>query len=148
MPKVELANNKQNQGSSNPPPVSNTALTFDTARILIELCLEGKVVIVADRPVIFLSTMRKHWLAIGRKLQRERSSTFDPVKIRSISRSLSYIYSTRFSSTNKTGSDILVVPANHNLKNVDAFIFICSIDHKDRISKDAESSGNEFIVLT
>lgn len=148
MPKVELANNMQTQESSNPPPVTNATLTFDTARILIELCLEGKVIIVADRPVIFLSTMRKHWLAFGRKLQRERSSTFDPIKINSISRSLSYIYSTRFSSTNKTGSDILVVPANHNLKNTDAFIFICSANHKDRITKDVKASGNEFIVLT
>jgi hypothetical protein len=127
---------------------TNAQVSFNTARILIELCLTQKIIIVADRPIIFLSTMRKHWLAFGRKLQRERASTFDKHKIKVISERLDYIYNVQFSSTNKEKAQVLVVPPSYDLSNADAFILICCRTQKNTVLQNVKLTQNDFIVLT
>ena len=52
----------------------NSISTKDIARHLYTRVLCGKVVIVVDQPNSFLPALRKQWLKLTRKVQRERSS--------------------------------------------------------------------------
>lgn len=53
----------------------------DLARHLYTRMSCGKVVIVTDKPVILLSALRKQWLKLARKVQKERASTLNATKI-------------------------------------------------------------------
>lgn len=125
------------------------ALARQTTQVLLELNLDCKIVIIAERPTIFLSALRKYWLFIGRKLQRERASTFDQTKSTALTKSISYIYTTKFSAANKLWADILItddVKMISNYKN--GYVFICSNEQKQAAIKYAQNSRVDFIVLT
>jgi len=145
---IMLKNIATNTDSSeSKKPLTKAELAHNVARILIELHLESKVIIIADRPVIFLSILRKHWLSIGRKLQRERSSTFDQTKIRVLSERLNYIYDVRFSSTSKPDSGILVVDHTHTFADSSAYVLICTLEHKTEVVNKAQQNKIEFSAV-
>jgi len=73
----------------------------------------GKVVIVANNPVVTLSALRKQWLRFGRSVQRERSSTLRATRIYELSRSIiqmqSLHFSIKWSSQDYPSADVCVV---------------------------------------
>jgi len=73
-------------------------LTADIARHLQLRCTAGPAVIITDRPVVFLSVLRKHWLKAARLAQRDRSSTLDAVKIAALTQLLTRMQTLRFSA--------------------------------------------------
>lgn len=58
----------------------------------------GKVVIIADNPKVFLGTLRKEWLKLARKMQRERARTLDAAKIARLSGDADYMLRLRFTT--------------------------------------------------
>jgi hypothetical protein len=70
----------------------------DLARHLYTRMSCGKVVIVADKPTSILSALRKQWLKLARKVQRERSSTLNGARMRELSEIIAHIQSLRFTT--------------------------------------------------
>jgi hypothetical protein len=58
----------------------------------------GKVVIVADRPGVVLAALRKQWLVLTRKVQRECASTLNAVKIFELRRTIAHMQMLRFAT--------------------------------------------------
>lgn len=80
------------------PPLTGPNLTNDVAIHLKTRCALGVTVIIVDKPIAFLSTLRKHWIRYERLLQRDRASTIDPHKIVAITTQLAAMYATTFSA--------------------------------------------------
>jgi len=55
--------------------------TKDIARHLFTRMSCGKVVIVADNPLALLGALRRQWLKLARKVQKERASTLNAQRI-------------------------------------------------------------------
>jgi hypothetical protein len=72
--------------------------TKDIARHLYTRMSCGKVVIVADKPASVLAALRKQWLKLGRKAQKERASTLNAVKIRELSEIIAHMHTLRFTT--------------------------------------------------
>lgn len=58
----------------------------------------GNAVVFTDRPVVFLSTVRKQWLKLERTLLSERSRTLDTRLRATFTRELDYMAKLRFSA--------------------------------------------------
>jgi hypothetical protein len=56
----------------------------------------GKVVIVADKPLGIISQLRKQWLKLARKVQKERASTLNAVRIKELSGIVSHMQNLDF----------------------------------------------------
>lgn len=56
----------------------------------------GKAVIVADRPEVFISVLRRQWLKLARRMQIERARTLDAVKISELEGAMCYMQHLRF----------------------------------------------------
>lgn len=72
----------------------------------------GRVVIVADRPPILLSLIRKEWLKLTRKLQIQRSSTLSAPRILELTHLLGHMQNLRFTahySPDDFSADVYVV---------------------------------------
>lgn len=70
--------------------------TKDLARHLYTRMSCGKVVIVTDKPLPLLSTLRKQWLRLARKVQTERAKTLNATRIYELSHAVSRTHSLRF----------------------------------------------------
>ncbi len=70
--------------------------TKDLARHLYTRMYYGKVVIVADKPLSVISSLRKQWLKLARKVQKERASTLNATRIKELSGIISYMYGLDF----------------------------------------------------
>jgi len=58
-----------------------SSLSWDLAHHLFTRHMAGKVVIVGEKPDILLSSLKKQWVKLTRRVQRERSSTLDAPRI-------------------------------------------------------------------
>jgi hypothetical protein len=58
--------------------------TKDIARHLYTRMYYGKVVIVTDRPMSVIGALRKQWLKLARKAQKERAGTLNPTRIKEL----------------------------------------------------------------
>jgi hypothetical protein len=76
----------------------NNPSAKDLAKHLFTRMYCGQTLVVADKPVIFLSQLRKDWLALERKVRRERSRTLDARRIYALTAMSSYMTSMRFST--------------------------------------------------
>lgn len=56
----------------------------------------GQAVIVADRPLILLSQLRKEWLRLIRKIHTQRASTLDATRILELTNSITYMRNLHF----------------------------------------------------
>lgn len=56
----------------------------------------GKVVIVADNPTSLLPALRKQWLKLMRKVQKERASTLNAERIYELSETVASMQNLRF----------------------------------------------------
>jgi hypothetical protein len=72
--------------------------TKDIARHLYTRMYYGKVVIVTNKPVSVISPLRKQWLRLTRKVQRERSSTLNGVKISELSSIIGCMQNLKFTT--------------------------------------------------
>lgn len=70
----------------------------DLARHLYTRVWSTPVVIVADRPKVLLPSLRKQWLKLARKVQRERASTLDVVRVAELTRVIAKMHTTRFTT--------------------------------------------------
>jgi hypothetical protein len=56
----------------------------------------GKVVIVADKPQSVISALRKQWLKLARKVQKERAGTLNATRVKELSSIVSYMHNLDF----------------------------------------------------
>lgn len=75
-----------------------TPSTKDLARHIYTRMSCGKIVIVAENPVVFLSALRKQWIKFTHKVQRERSSTLDSILILELAKNINRMQSMRFTA--------------------------------------------------
>lgn len=71
----------------------------DLARHLFTRMSCGKVVIVADNPAVLMGPLRKQWLKLARKVQKERASTLNAERIFELSEMVRRMQTLRFTTT-------------------------------------------------
>lgn len=81
------------EGSFGPNPA-----TKDLARHLYARMYYGKTVIVAAKPTIVIASLRKQWLKLTRKVQKERAKTLNALRVAELSRIVSYMQSLKFTT--------------------------------------------------
>lgn len=92
-------------------------------------CAFGPVLIVVERPAIFLSVFRKQWMKYGRQLQVERARTFKPEKLQATLAGVATIYQTTFSASKKLPEvDVLFIApeTKANIESLFATMYFCS----------------------
>ncbi len=72
--------------------------TKGLARHLFTRMSCGKIVIVADRPEVIHASLRKQWLKLARKVQREQSSTLNATRVLRLSEMASRMQTMRFTT--------------------------------------------------
>jgi|ADGO01.1.fsa_nt_gi hypothetical protein len=72
--------------------------TMDLARHLYTRMNCGKVVIVASNPNALLSPLRKQWLKLARKVQKERASTLNATRIYELNEMAKRMHTLQFST--------------------------------------------------
>lgn len=70
--------------------------TKDLARHLYTRMYYGKIVIVVDKPLPVIAALRKQWLKLARKAQKERASTLNATRIMELSGTISYMHGLDF----------------------------------------------------
>lgn len=77
----------------------NSPLAWDIAQHLYTRQFEGKVLIIAEHPKVFLSTLKKQWNKLTERTRRERSSVLQEGRARELERQLhsmsTYIFTLR-----------------------------------------------------
>lgn len=82
-------------------------LSRNLAELLFNYIYYGKIVVVADKPVVLHSTIRRRWQYTTRRLQVNRSRTLNRSEIDNINSQLYFAQHARFSS--KPPDDDLLV---------------------------------------
>ena len=72
--------------------------TKDLARHMYTRMRCGQIVIITNDPDALLPPLRKQWLKLCRKVQRERSSTLNALRISELSESIQRMQGLRFSA--------------------------------------------------
>jgi hypothetical protein len=80
------------------PAINTTEAAIKVAHYLQTRLRSGKVLVIADRPPVFLSILRKQWLKSAREIQRKRASTLDRALIEQLSQQLTTMKSLRFTA--------------------------------------------------
>ncbi len=70
----------------------------DLARHLYTRMWYGKIVIVADKPRSIIGSLRKQWLKLARRVQRERASTLNASRIVELAGAVSHMQGLRFTT--------------------------------------------------
>ena len=81
-------------------------ISLDLCRLLPRRALVGPVAVVCDRPVILLSVIKKRWSKIIREVEKQCSSTLEPLKKEGLKRELSHVTNCRFTSDPLKPADI------------------------------------------
>lgn len=111
------------------PANTSAKLVVDLAKHLKTRCGSGQVVIVIERPVIFLASLRRQWMKLGRQVQRARASTLDAAKIAAFSAELGRMYGARFSAADTwSGADVQLVAPDNLINTPPVYItaYLCS----------------------
>lgn len=85
--------------------LSRLSLAEDLAHELAEKVWRGKIVVVTDNPLTTLSTVRKQWLCLERRIWARRASTIQAAQILAFTQELASMKRIRFSA--KPPSDLL-----------------------------------------
>jgi hypothetical protein len=64
---------------------------------------KGRAVVVAEKPTALLSSTRKRWAKLTRRLQRERSSTLDAVRIAEVTAQIAWMQQLKFTAKSPDG---------------------------------------------
>lgn len=87
----------------------------------------GPILIVADRPIVLISTLRKRWRKIQRKLLVARASTLDAQKISQLTNALTILGKAQFSANNQKADVYVIQPEEISFLSKDfATIYLCS----------------------
>lgn len=70
--------------------------TKDIARHMYTRMWSGKIVIATDKPISCLSSLRKQWLRLARKVQSERARTLNASRTAELSSTIARMQSLRF----------------------------------------------------
>lgn len=73
--------------------------TKDIAKHLYTRMYAGKVVIVAAKPATLLGPLRKQWLRLMRRVQKERAKTLDAARIQELASRVARMQSLRFTAS-------------------------------------------------
>lgn len=79
------------------------SLSRDLAYHLFTRQLPGKIVVIADKPIIMLSVVSKQWQRVIRVAQRERASTLKALRIQELTRSLTHMQRLHMHAHNQPG---------------------------------------------
>ncbi|HEX6257929.1 MAG TPA: hypothetical protein VFZ48_00450 [Candidatus Saccharimonadales bacterium] len=104
------------------------SLKSDICWHMITRSTAGRILILTDHPIEFLSTVRKYWKKLTKQILIERARTLEKPKVSSLQLALERFYTLRFSGSLKgQEADILVlsVDALPQLKVSVATIYIC-----------------------
>lgn len=102
------------------PITGNDVIGWDIAHHLFTRQLQGKVIILTSNPFGLLSTLRKQWLRVMRKVQRERSSTLDAALIGQLAAITAHMQTMTFTSKSlqdELNADVYVL-SNEQLPEV------------------------------
>lgn len=108
----------ENQSSFSKMPTSglivehrhpSVALSVDLARHIAQCCVNGKIAVVTNHPQALLSSVRKQWLKLIRRMQREKASTLNRQRKDVLDETIRHMQSIRF-----TAKD----PANEPLAHI------------------------------
>ena len=80
------------------PITGNDVIGWDIAHHLFARRLQGKSIILTSNTLGLLSTVRKQWLRVTRKVQRERSSTLDVALIEQLAKTIAHMQTMTFTS--------------------------------------------------
>ena len=119
------------------PGVTGPKLTQDITRHLQVRCSVGTSVIIAEKPISFLSTLRKQWIKMERQLQRDRASTINPEKIIALTTMLANMYSVKFSASPTWNlADVYVqAPTFTTFNEPVKTVYICTpLSHEQRLN--------------
>lgn len=81
-------------------------LSRDIAKLLFDPVLNGRVVVVTDKPVVLHSTVRRRWQYMTRRLQVDRSRTLNHAEIDDIDHQLYFARRIRFSSSSPKDDEL------------------------------------------
>lgn len=70
-------------------PNGRNSLSWDLARHAYTRVTTGRILVLSDNPVPLLSSFKKQWLQLCRRVQRERASTFNTDYIMQFTRQIS-----------------------------------------------------------
>jgi hypothetical protein len=97
------------------------SLSWDIAHHLYTRQLDGVVLVVTDRPVVLLASVRKQWMKILQRLERERASTLDSRRVTELERQIKRMYALVFTVRPLKPADegiLFISPASINELNV------------------------------
>lgn len=83
----------------------------DLARHLFTRMSCGKVVIIAENPEVMKAVLRKQWLKLARKVQRERSSTLNATRLLRLGDMAIRMQSVKFQLNDERNGDIFIISA-------------------------------------
>lgn len=72
------------------------SLSWDMAHHLYARALQGEVVVTCESPSTLRASVRKQWVKLLRRVQRERSSTLDAARIQELTNELNYLQQLHF----------------------------------------------------
>jgi hypothetical protein len=97
-------------------------ISLDLARHLPRRAAVGAVAVIADRPAVLLSVVRKRWSIIIREVQRQYSSTLQPAKKEGLQRELLRLQGYIFSiAAKRTAATNILFATPHELYPEDRF---------------------------
>lgn len=94
------------------PDTGGDTMSWDLAHHLFARQLQGTVVILTNNPAGLLPALRKQWLRVTRKVQRERASTLDASLILELTKMAGRMQNTVFttkSSYEELGADVYIM---------------------------------------
>lgn len=117
--------------------ITGPQLTHTVATHLKERCGLGVSVVIVEKPIAFLSTLRKNWIKFERQLQRQRASTVNPIRIVAITTMLGDMFRAKFSASRDwNDADIYVFGVDFPEFSVPVqTVYICTpLTHDQRLT--------------
>lgn len=92
----------------------NSSLSWDLAHHLLTRQITGKIIVIGEKPDVLLSSLKKQWLKLTRRVQRERSSTLDAPRIVELTKLITHMQELTFTSEeplDQPQADVFIVDA-------------------------------------
>jgi hypothetical protein len=126
--------------------------TKDLARHLYTRMTCGRVVIVAANPVAVMAALRKQWLKLSRKVQRESASTLNVTRLFELKESIVQMQTLRFATkaTADELADVVILPPDKEVPEIvgcRTVYITCSIRPGQYKSIIKELPNNSLVVI-
>jgi hypothetical protein len=80
------------------PYNSSEYMSLDLCRYLPRRAMIGEVIVLHERPAVFLAVIKKRWMKLIREVERQYSSTLEPAKKEGLLQELERLHTYIFSS--------------------------------------------------